>query len=114
MSRTFRNFGHAYAKGSRNYEEAASRHHAGIHPGDWWSHLKPGYDFRKAHVMHGRDGAISFDIGYAFADGPHCYNSWNEVWTMRRKRRAKYMTGRLRRIRDKKIIRSGLDDRGDD
>lgn len=108
MSRTYRNFGYAYAEHGHHWHAAKERHSAGIHPGDWWSHLLPGYDFRKAHVVHGRDGAIQGEICGAFSAGPNCYNTWDEVWSPNGKRHAKRLTGRFRRLRGLKLIHDEL------
>lgn len=106
MTRTFRNFHHTFQKGGKSYNQALENHLAGSRPGDFWRGHGL-YDFRKAHVMHGRDGAISGEICGPHADGPNCFNTHDEVWG-NQKRWAKKYTGRLRRIRDNNIIRDEL------
>lgn len=111
MSRTIRRYPYGFNKGEKYAEEARADHVPGIHPGHRW-HAPYGYDYRKAHVHHGRDGAIALTVSAPFGKAPNCYETWDEVWGQRGKRWAKTQTGRLRRLRDKALIAAALREGG--
>lgn len=105
MSRTYRKRLPGYSPGERHYEQARERHFAGIHPGNFWSHLKPGYDFRKNHWMHGRDSyGAKIAIGEPNHRSPKGYG-YDEVWGLKGKRTAKKAVSRIHRRRAKDTIR---------
>lgn len=96
MSRTTRRRLDGWNPGQRVYERAKAEHEAGVHPLRYTPFR--GKDFRKDHWCHGRDaykGKLPVRYPGLRDKG---YEGWREIWGMHRKRDAKKLSGRYRRI----------------
>jgi hypothetical protein len=100
MARTHRRTSKYYRKHGPYYNEAKA---------DTGYRRKP---FARDPNLHGRDGAYGAEIGGAQKDSPNCRNSWDEAFGPNRKRHAKSLTGRYRRIVGNEQIQEALGEIG--